>query len=68
MKLLILTLFISHWQACVFYYVGLQEMDNSGRSWITESFLQDASLTERYVTSMYFAITTMTTVIYNKYF
>eukprot|EP00347_Sterkiella_histriomuscorum_P000865 403374225 len=57
-------LFISHWLACFFWNVGVQAMDDYEDCWIRKSQLQDASLIEQYISSLYWAFTTMVTVGY----
>jgi len=34
LKLMMTNLFIAHWIACFFYYVGDYELGSSGRGWI----------------------------------
>lgn len=52
---------IAHWIACGFYYVGTMESDSHPASWTTAAGY-DMSPVEAYVTALYFAFTTMTTV------
>lgn len=54
---------IAHWIACGFYYVGTIENDNNPVSW-TSAEDHVISPAEAYVTALYFAFTTMTTVGY----
>jgi voltage-gated potassium channel Kch len=63
-KLLVLVLLIAHWGACFWFLVGFSEWQNNGISWITEAQIQDAGTYVQYVNSLYFFITTMTTVGY----
>ncbi|XWS26944.1 hypothetical protein CRYUN_Cryun26dG0073700 [Craigia yunnanensis] len=65
-KLICVTLFAVHCAGC-FYYLIAARYHNPGRTWIGASlgdnFLEQ-SLSIRYVTSMYWSITTLTTVGY----
>jgi hypothetical protein len=53
--------FLAHWMACIFYLFGREE--NSAQSWIVKCEIQDLPLFDQYVTSLYWAITTMITVL-----
>jgi len=64
LRLLLIILFISHWGACFWYYLGVNEQESSGVSWIDKAGLINTSIYEKYVTSLYFFITTMSTVIF----
>lgn len=64
MKLMLIIIFIAHWIACFFWYVGKQELDNNGLSWILNAGIQDSDVEDKYLTSLYWAFTTMTTVGY----
>ncbi|KVI11631.1 Ankyrin repeat-containing protein [Cynara cardunculus var. scolymus] len=64
-KLIFVTLFAVHCAGCFYYYLAAN-YPNPGRTWIgydNEDF-KDQSLGIRYVTSMYWSITTLTTVGY----
>jgi len=65
LKLLLIILFISHWGACFWYFVGDGEQDQFGYSWIKNARLLDKSIYEKYISSLYYFITTMSTVITN---
>lgn len=56
----------AHWMACLFWYLGTQE--NSQESWIwTQSSLpglNNLTIRDKYSTSMYWALTTISTVGY----
>jgi len=67
-KLLLLILFIAHWGACFWYYIGDLEFSDSGQSWLLYSNLLDLPRSEQYITCLYFYITTMTTVIIIVYY
>jgi len=52
---------ITHWAACIWYSIG----DNDkGPTWVKAHVEQNADRTERYMYSLYFTLTTMTTVGY----
>ncbi|CAM9385787.1 unnamed protein product, partial [Ectocarpus sp. 12 AP-2014] len=72
-KLVILMSFAAHLAACVWYAVGAHSITAGRSSWILEycindgeysSCLDDQGLGARYVASVYWAFTTMTTVGY----
>ncbi len=54
---------IDHWVACFWFFIGEIAKD-SGESWFINSSLESASLTTKYLTSLYWSITTLTTVGY----
>lgn len=62
--LVIKIMFISHWIACFFWLCGLSVVDDHYSSWIREKDLLDADVLTQYVTSLYWAFTTMITVGY----
>lgn len=55
---------IAHWIACGYYYVGTMESESNPVSWTTTASYNGISAAEAYVTALYFAFTTMTTVGY----
>jgi len=61
-KLSIFIFFLAHWCACIWYLIGTS--NSSSFSWLERSDLEGASFKDRYVASLYFAITTMLTVGY----
>ena len=64
-KLLSVVFFIAHWVGCFFYAVGEYEMAKDPMAWIIYEDLQDApAFNGKYITSVYWAFTTMTTVGY----
>lgn len=63
-KLLTLVFFIAHWTACLWFFIGDQGIDSHPVTWITNVNLQNKGFTEKYVTSLYWAFTTMSTVGY----
>lgn len=64
LKLMLIIIFIAHWIACFFWYVGSSELTNKGQSWILIAGIQDSAVEDKYLTSLYWAFTTMTTVGY----
>ena len=64
LKLMLIIIFIAHWIACFFWYVGYSETTNRGESWILKAGIQDSPVADKYLTSLYWAFTTMTTVGY----
>lgn len=63
-KLIILITFIAHWIACFFYYVGSTECVTHEDCWPITNNVQDKPVKTRYIFSLYWAFTTMTTVGY----
>ena len=56
-------LFISHFSACLWHYIALNENDNS--NWLSQYYGNEfCSSGSRYFTSLYWSITTITTVGY----
>ncbi|DAZ96285.1 TPA: hypothetical protein N0F65_008318 [Lagenidium giganteum] len=74
MRLLLLMGLFCHWNACLFHAAMLQSENSGTPNWCTEVFYPNYSpiwnctdivpLDERYVASMYWAFTTLTTVGY----
>lgn len=64
LKLLIIILYVCHWLAWIFYFVGSYETDSEPICWITQNNLIDEDLGTKYIISFYWAITTMATVGY----
>ena len=61
----LLILSFVHFSACVFYFIGDEPDDNS--AWpnrIFEDGIYDSSISYRYLVSLYWALTTLTTVGY----
>jgi hyperpolarization activated cyclic nucleotide-gated potassium channel 2 len=64
-KLVMVIFFIAHWTACIWYYLGNSEMQTHDETWlINDAGLQDKGLLERYVASLYWSFTTVSTVGY----
>jgi len=54
---------VTHWGACAWYLVGVTE-HSGGPTWITAHIGPDLHIMDRYIYSLYFTLTTMTTVGY----
>ena len=76
-KTVMMMIFIGHWMCCVWYYAGsqpqeLDEFDSNGdllQGWVLQNFggvenFNHTDVATRYMTSMYYAYATMTTVGY----
>lgn len=66
-KLFSIVFFIVHWFACFFYYIAYTELQNDpdSKTWTTAAGLKDDySKGELYATSIYWAVTTMSTIGY----
>lgn len=59
LKVLFLLLIISHWMACIWFYIGKSTHESS---WIDDCELRDLSVKDKYVASMYFVLISMMTV------
>lgn len=64
LKVIIVIMFIAHWIACIFYYIGASQLDSEPLCWISIAKMQDKEIFDKYVISLYWAFTTMTTVGY----
>ncbi|OQR81564.1 Voltage-gated Ion Channel (VIC) Superfamily [Thraustotheca clavata] len=74
LKLVMIMVLFGHWNGCIFHFIMLQEEDFALRTWCTEYFFpQDddpglcsnrVATVDRYLASIYWAFTTMTTVGY----
>ena len=64
MKLLFYVIFLAHLIACLWHFVGLLSLQNDANSWILDARIENADLTDKYLTSLYWATTTMLTVGY----
>ena len=54
----------AHWLGCIFYGVAKNSLHENNDNWITRKGLQDSCVQEKYVNSLYWAITTMTSIGY----
>ncbi|KAK1370794.1 Potassium channel [Heracleum sosnowskyi] len=73
LKLLVVEIYCTHTAACIFYYLATSlPVDREGYTWIgslklgdySYSHFREIDIWRRYVTSLYFAIVTMSTVGY----
>lgn len=55
---------VAHYMSCAVFYIGLEEIRSEGRGWIFSKKMQDEDLTTQYITSLYWAFTTMAAVGY----
>ncbi|MGK7920758.1 MAG: ion transporter [Trichodesmium sp.] len=62
-KLVIFIILITHWVACGWFLIGSWESP-SGSSWLITKSLEEVSTRTQYMNSLYWAITTLTTVGY----
>jgi len=66
-KVIFLIFFVTHWAACLWYAIGSRVVDEPDTTWV-ETYVADRfgpeAISERYLISIYFALTTMTTVGY----
>jgi len=63
-SLLLYVIFLAHWLACIWHLTGLKSLEVEPESWLSVHGYQAESVPERYVTSLFWAITTMLTVGY----
>ncbi|OMJ81416.1 hypothetical protein SteCoe_18155 [Stentor coeruleus] len=64
LRLFVFAFFITHWIACLWYYVSLMESEYYAYTWLSVAYFETGSTAEVYVTSLYWAFTTMATVGY----
>ena len=65
LRLIFLIFFLAHSTACVFYYVSFSGSEDNPVTWQGEAMkLADHSISDIYVTGLYWAFTTMSTVGY----
>lgn len=62
-ELLLIIFLIDHWIACLWFLIG-RLTSPSGESWLNSDYLQAESPTTQYLYSLYWSITTLTTVGY----
>lgn len=67
LQLLFGILLFAHWGACFLFYIGINECMDIGNCWILQNGLIDDGKYNQYIASMYYFITTMTTVGYGYY-
>ena len=64
LKTSLIIMFIAHWIACFWHFIGSLETGNVAETWITQNNLQDEDWITRYIAAIYWAVTTMITVGY----
>eukprot|EP00736_Rhodelphis_marinus_P012970 Rmarinus@m.16666 len=64
LKLLACIVYTAHIFACAWFYVGSHDENSEYRGWVIEHGLHDENLFRQYLTSFYWAFTTITTVGY----
>jgi len=66
-KVIFLIFFVTHCAACLWYAIGSRAVDEANTTWV-KTYLADRfgpeEISERYLISIYFTLTTMTTVGY----
>jgi len=55
---------IAHYMGCFFFYFGLGELRDSNQGWLIDKGIIDSPFQEQYITSIYWAFTTMAAVGY----
>ena len=63
-KLCFVIIFLAHWVACFWHLIGFHPGARDQTSWIMVHGLEDASISARYLKSLYWAIATLLTVGY----
>lgn len=64
MRVVIMICSVTHWGACAWHFVGMYYKDEGGKSWVQSAFSEETGRGQRYLYSLYFTLTTMTTVGY----
>jgi Ion transport protein len=64
LTLIMIIAFSAHWFGCIWHYVGIISLDSYSTNWMVKYGFQDNTVWERYVDSVYWAVTTMSTVGY----
>ena len=64
LRVISVVFFIAHWIACIFFAIGKQEYDAGNLGWIMNFGIDQLSVAEQYISSLYWAFATMTTVGY----
>jgi hyperpolarization activated cyclic nucleotide-gated potassium channel 2 len=64
LKVVLVVVFIGHWMACIFYQIGILEMDTHSKTWIRAIGWTDSPPDDIYIAALYWAFTTMTTTGY----
>jgi voltage-gated potassium channel Kch len=64
LKLVFLAFFIAHWTGCMWYYVSVLDSQTHPKTWVSVAYFETGSMSEVYVTSLYWAFITMATIGY----
>ena len=64
LKILMVIFLMTHLMACTFYFVGDYESSDQPLTWINSNDIQDLEVFDKYITSVYFSFSTITTVGY----
>mmetsp|Transcript_26220 Transcript_26220/g.46851 ORF Transcript_26220/g.46851 Transcript_26220/m.46851 type:complete len:560 (-) Transcript_26220:1899-3578(-) len=65
LKLLVGVFFLAHWTACMWHYLGANEISNKASDWYTTCYIHNRKDPfDEYVAALYWSFTTMTTVGY----
>lgn len=64
LKLGSVIIIVAHFLACYYWFIGQLELENGEICWIWAAGIEDAPVDVQYVSSLYWAFTTMTTVGY----
>jgi len=67
LKISIVLSFIAHWIACMQYMAAYYQFSSTGKSWLSNLDIENADIALAYVSSLYYAFTTMCTVGYGDY-
>jgi hypothetical protein len=57
---------IAHYMGCFFFYFGMDDLRTNNRGWLIDEALIDEDFTTKYITSLYWAFTTMSAVGYGE--
>jgi hypothetical protein len=55
---------VAHYMGCAVFYIGLDEVRAEGRGWVFSKEMVDEDFSTQYITSLYWAFTTMSAVGY----
>lgn len=61
-KLILSAVLVAHLSACAFHFIGLYEQSKGVENWIDNEGLDSIAVPEMYITCVYWAMATMTTV------
>ena len=64
LRLVIFAYYIAHWIACLWYLIAVVDSQYHPETWLNDAYIESQSSFEIYITALYWAFTTMTTVGY----